>query len=379
MRLNHRAGEELYCDYAGQTVRIVDPSTGEISYAQVFVAAMGFSSYAFAYATPSQELSCWIDSHIRAFSYLGGVPHILVPDNITTGITKANRYEPDVNPTYSDMAEHYGCAVIPARVRKPRDKAKVENAVQQVERWVLAPYRNRTFHSLHELNTVISERLEWLNNRKMKHLDASRRELFERVDKSALLPLPERSFEIAKRKTARVNIDYHVEVDGHYYSVPYRLIHERVDVRYTGSTVEILHRGRRVASHVRSFEKGRFSTIAEHMPSSHRAHLEWTPSRIMSWAKTSGPATALLVKRIMADKPHPEMGYRSCLGIIRLSKKYSSERLEKASRRALATGAISYKSVKSILSSGMDRISPEEETPLLLPEHENIRGPEYYN
>ena len=378
MRQVHRAGEKTFVDWAGQGIPVVDASTGEVIERPVFVAALGASSYTYAEACPSQELPHWTGAHTRAFSFFGGVSRILVPDNTKTGVTHPCRYEPDINPTYAEMAAHYGCAVIPARVRKPKDKAKVENAVLQVERWVIAPLRGRTFFSLAEANQAISERLDFLNNRTMKGLGASRRELFCRIDRPALLPLPSCPYEFAHRKRARVNIDYHVEVCGHYYSVPYRLVREQVEVRYTQRTVEVYHRGRRVASHPRSYARGRATTQDDHRPASHRAYLEWTPSRIISWAEETGPATAELVSAIMASKPHPEMGFRSCLGIIRLSARYSPARVEAAAGRALASGAVSYRSIKSILSAGLDRIADEED-PLVLPEHENIRGPEYYN
>jgi transposase len=321
MRQDHKAGEKLFTDFAGQTIPIVDRETGEITQAEVFVAAHGFSSYTYAEAVASQELPNWIGAHVRAFDFFGGTPEILVPDNLKAGITHACRYEPDVNTTYWDMASHYSCAVIPARVRKPRDKAKVENAVLQVERWVIAPLRNRTFGSIGEANTAIAERVEWLNNRKMKVLDASRAELFEAHDLPELRPLPERPYEFATWKKARVNMDYHIEVEGHYYSVPYQLTREKVEARITERTIEVFHRGKRVTSHVRSFVKGRATTIHDHRPASHRAHLEWTPSRIVAWAEETGPATASLVDEIMRRKPHPEMGYRSCLGIIRLQER----------------------------------------------------------
>ncbi len=270
--------------------------------------------------------------------------------------------------------------VIPARVRKPRDKAKAENAVLQAERWILAPLRNRTFFSLAEANQAIRERLAWLNNRRMRGMEASRAELFEEVDRPAMLPLPPRPYEYATFKRARVNIDYHVEVDKHYYSVPWQLVGEEVEVRMTRSAVEVLHHGKRVASHPRSYERGAATTCCAHRPASHRTHLEWTPSRIVSWAAETGEATACLVERIMAEKPHPEMGYRACLGIIRLSKRYGPERVEAAAARALSAGTASYRSVKSMLASGLDGEREEEdgERPPL-PSHPNLRGPDYYN
>jgi len=379
MRQNHKAGEKVFTDFAGQTLPIVDPSTGEIKEAHLFVACMGFSSYTYAEAFPSEQLPCWIAGHMNAFAYFGATPEIIVPDNPAAIVTKADRYEPDLNHTFEEMAESYGCVIIPARVGKARDKAVVEAGVLQVERWVLAPLRNRVFHSVHEANQAIAERLEWLNNREMKEMEASRRDLFGSVDLPAMSPLPEKLYEYAEWEWAGVNIDYCVEVDKHYYSVPYQLTRQRVEARFASRTVEIFHKGRRVASHARSFVKGGHTILKEHMPASHRAYLEWTPSRIESWAARTGPETAGLVARIMREKPHPEMGYRSCLGIIRLAGKYGPERMEAAAARALATGAISYKSVKSILSSGLDRVQVKRKEPVPPPCHDNVRGPEYYN
>jgi len=357
---------------------IVDPKSGEAREARLFVAAMGFSSYTFAEAFPSEQLPCWVAGHVDAISYFGAAPHIIVPDNPKALVTRADRYEPELNRTFEEMAAHYGAVVIPARAGKPRDKAKVEAAVLQAERWILAPLRNRVFFSLAEANLAISERLCWLNDRVMRGMGASRKELFCQVDREAMLPLPDSPYEFATFKKARVNIDYHIEVEKHYYSVPYQLTREEVEVRLTRTTVEVFWRGKRVASHPRSYVKGATTTLDDHRPASHRAYLEWTPSRIASWAAATGQATAELVARIMAEKPHPEMGYRACLGVIRLSKRYGAERTEAACRRALAAGAASYKSVKSILSSGLDRLEVEPEAARPLPEHANLRGPGYY-
>jgi transposase len=346
MRQVHKAGEKCFSDFAGQTLPIVDTKTGEISEAHLFVACMGFSNYTYAEAFASEQLPCWIAGHVHAFAHFGAAPEIVVPDNPKAIVTRADRYEPDLNRTFEEMAECYGCAIIPARVGKPRDKAKVEASVLQAERWILAPLRNRVFHSLHDANTAVAERLEWLNNRRMRGMDASRRELFETVDRPAMPTLPERAYEFARWKQARVNIDYHVEVEGHYYSVPYQLTRQKVDVRLTDRTVEVFHRGKRVASHLRSFSRRLATTTHDHRPASHRAYLEWTPSRIVAWAEETGPATAALVSEIMRSKPHPEMGYRSCLGIIRLADKFGPERMEAASSRALACGAVSYREVE---------------------------------
>ncbi len=381
LRQEHRAGEKLFVDYAGQTVPIIDPVTGEINQAEIFIATLGASSYTFAEASPSQDLPSWTRSHVHAFEFFGGVPEILVPDNLKTGVTHPCRYEPDINPTYQDLAEHYATTVIPARIRRPRDKAKVESAVFIAERWILAALRNHTFFSLAELNRAIAGELEKLNNRKFQKLNTTRKELFESLDSPALKPLPPRAYEYAKWKKARVNIDYHIEIDRHYYSVPYQLAREQVDVRITSSTVEILFKNRRVASHPRSYRKGGFSALNEHMPKSHQRHLEWTPSRIIHWAGKNGPNTQKIVTLIMENRPHPEQGFRSCLGIMRLANHYSSQRLEKACARALTIKAFAYKSVKSILKNGLDQqpLLFDQPDPQSALNHNNIRGNHYYH
>lgn len=382
MRQEYKAGEKMFVDYAGQTVPIVDKKTGAVSQAQIFVACLAVSNYTFAEASISQALPCWISSHVRAFEYFGGVTEIIIPDNIKTGVTKADYYEPDINPSYHDLCLHHGCVVIPTRVRKPKDKAKVESAVQVVERWILARLRKRTFFSLEELNEAISELLEDLNNRKFKKLDTTRRELYEKVDKPALKPLPASRYQYAQWKRPKVFIDYCVEVDKHRYSVPYQLVGERVEVRYTATTIEVFFKGKRITDHLRSYVKGGYTIKDEHMPASHRAHKGWPPSRIINWAVKTGPYTGELAERIMAEKPHPEMGYRSCLGIIRLEKHYGRERLEAACKKACAMRAYSYKRVRSMLKSGMDKVQtipgvgeePSKE-PII---HSNLRGAEYY-
>ena len=317
---------------------------------------------------------------MRAFCFFGGVSEILVPDNTKTGITSPCRYEPDVNRTYAELASHYGVAVIPARVRKPRDKAKVESAVLQVERWVIAPLRDRVFFSLSEANEAISEQLCFLNDRKMTGMDVSRRELYSELDRPALAPLPGRAYECATWKVGvGVSIDYHIQFEGNFYSVPYQLVRRKVDACLTARTLEAFIGGKRVASHPRSYARGVAITAAEHRPASHAAYLEWTPSRIEAWARSTGPATAELASAIMARWPHPEQGYRACLGVIRLGKRYGAERLEAACRRALLSEEASYKRVKNILTSGLDRaeLEPDERPPL--PDHGNLRGPDYYN
>jgi len=379
MRQEHRAGEKMFIDFAGQTVPIVDRATGVITEAELFVTVLGASNYLYAEAFPSQELPYWIAGHAHALSFYGGAARLWVCDNLKSGVTKAHRYEPLINRTYEEMAAHYGCAVLPARPRKPRDKAKIEAGVQIAERWILARLRNRIFFSLAELNAAIRELVDHLNRRPFKKLPGTRLSLFEEIERAALRPLPPTPYEFALWPTARVNIDYHLEVDRHYYSVPYRYVGELCDVRLTASTVEIFLRGRRIASHLRSYKRGGFTTEPSHMPESHRRHLEWTPSRIVSWAKQTGPATGEFAEGILQSRPHPEQGYRSCLGIMRLGRRYGSERLEAACKRALTVRAFNYRSVESILKNGLDR-HPLPEQPRLRPHrlHENLRGPHYY-
>jgi transposase len=380
LRQEHRAGERLFVDYAGQTFPIIDRSTGEITDAYIFIATLGASNYTFAEASLTLDLPSWINAHVHAFDFFGGVTEILVPDNTKTGIKHPCRYEPDINPTYQDLADHYDTTVIPARPRHPRDKAKVESAVLVAEHWILAALRNHQFFSLSEFNRAIGEKLRDLNNRKFNKLDTNRRTLYETIDKPALKPLPVRRYEYAEWKKARVNIDYHIEIYRHYYSVPYQLARELVDVRITANTVEVLFKNRRVASHRRSYIPGKSTTLPEHMPKSHQKYLEWTPSRIINWAGKNGPNTQKLVTRILDSRPHPEQGFRSCLGIMSLAKHYCPERLEKACTRALLIKGYSYKSVKSILKNGLDRqpLLFDQPDQTCSPNHQNIRGKHYY-
>jgi transposase len=380
MRQTHRAGEKLFVDYAGPTVSIVNPITGEIREAQIFVAVLGASNYTYAEATWTQGLADWIGAHTRAFSFFGGVPALVVPDNPRSGVTKACRYEPLLNTSYQQMLAHYGTAALPARPYKPRDKAKVEVAVQVVERWILARLRHHTFHSLFELNLAIRKLLTALNERPFKKLPGSRRSQFEALDRPALRALPAQAYEYAEWRKARVSLDYHVEVDKHYYSVPHSLLRQQLDVRLTERTVELFQRGQRVAVHVRSKRQGSHSTQAEHMPKAHRAHMEWTPGRLLNWAVEVGPHTRDLVKHLLWNRPHPEMGYRSCLGLLSLGKRFGPKRLEAACERALVLRSPTRSSVLSLLQQGLDQLPLPEATPVqrsLL--HENIRGPGYYH
>lgn len=379
MRQTHRAGEKLFVDYAGQTMPIVDRQTGEVRDAQVFVAVLGASSYTYAEATWSQALPDWLGSHGRAFEFFGACPAILVPDNLRSAVTKAHRYEPDLNPAYQALADHYGVAVIPARVRKPRDKAKAEAGVLLVERWILARLRRQRFFSLDQANRAIREGLDRLNARAFRKLPGTRRGLFESIDRPAMRPLPAQRYEFAEFKRARVNIDYHVELDGHYYSVPHALVRQEVELRSTASTVEVLHRGQRVASHVRSPLKRTHTTVAAHMPESHRRHAEWTPERLIRWAENIGPATATCVAGIMAARRHPEQGFRACLGLLRLSDRYGVERLEAACCRAAALSAFRYQTVESILKSGLDQKAESSVVSTAPRDHAHVRGAGYFH
>jgi transposase len=380
MRQHHRAGEKLFVDDAGQGIPVVNSRTGEVHEAALFIAVLGASNYTYAEATWGQTLPDWISSHVRAFAALGGVPEVVVPDNLKAAVHRAHRYEPELNRTYADLAHHYGCAVIPARAARPRDKAKVEVGVQVVERWILARLRHQTFFALAAVNAAITPLLAALNARPFKKLPGSRQRLFDALDRPALHPLPAQPYAYAEWKLARVNIDYHVEVDGHYYSVPYALIKQQLEVRLSAQVVELFHKGTRVASHQRSPHKGHHSTVADPMPPAHRHYAEWTPQRLVRWATHSGPAVAQVVETILTSRPHPQQGFRACLGLMRLGKSYGEERLEAACQRALTIGACSYKSVESILKHGLDRQPvPDKSAAPTATRHANIRGPKYYH
>jgi len=384
MRQVHQAGEKTFVDYSGKKPCIWDEKTGERIEVELFVAVLGASNFTYAEATRTQRGPDWIGSHTRAFAYFGGVTAATVCDQLKPGVTLSCRYEPGIQRTYEEMAAHYGTTVLPARPWHPRDKPKVEGAVLIVQRWILARLRNETHFSLGSLNARIAELLEDLNDRRMRVYQVSRRQLFDKLERSVLKPLPTTRFVYGEWSRAKVNVDYHVESDGHYYSVPHAHLHAHVDVRVSAGTVEILLDGRRVASHVRSFQRGRHTTTTEHMPAAHRAHLEWSPSRIINWAGTIGPQTRALAAAILAERPHPEQGYRSCLGILRLGKRYGDARLEAACARAMAAGARSYRHVDSILKCGLDRAplpasADEPARPLSTEPHENVRGPNHYN
>jgi transposase len=381
LRQDHRAGEKMFVDYAGATMPIHDPQTGAIQEAAVFVAVQGASSYTFAEATTGQDLPNWIGSHIRAFEFFGGVAEVVVPDNLKSAVTHPSYYEPDLNPTYRDLAEHYGIAIIPARPRKPREKAKAEVGVQVVQRWIVAALRQRKFFSLEEANQAIAELLARLNQRPFRKRSGSRASLFAQLDRPALAPLPATRFQFGQWKIGiSVDLDYHVEIEQHHYSVPHALAQRKVDVHFTADTVEVLHRGVRVASHVRSYQPDHKTTLTEHMPKSHQKYWDRTPTRLIEEAQQIGPETGQLVAAILTAKRHPEMGYRSCLGILKLARTYPAERMEAASRRALRARAYNCQSLESILKNQLDRVPLDEDRPPAhqAVEHENIRGSDYY-
>jgi len=380
MRQIHPGGERLFVDYAGQTVPVVDAGTGEIRRAQVFVAVLGASNYTYACATWQQTAADWVGAIIAALTFIGGVPRLLVPDQPRALIANPDAYEPVTARLMQELGEHYGVAVLPARPGRPQDKAKVEVGVQVVERWILARMRHRRFFSLVELNRAIAQLLTDLNQRPFKKLPGCRAVAFAALDAPALKPLPAMPMMLAQFKPARVNIDYHVAFEGHYYSVPHQHVGAAVELRITAGTLEVLLRRQRIAAHARNARVGGFTTVAEHMPASHRAHRQWTPAKLIAWGERIGAATAAVVRWQMQHRPHPEQGYRACLGLMRLARQYGDERLEAACARAQSIRAPNYRSVKSILECGLDR----QDSSLLggaaspMPSHDNVRGPGYY-
>jgi transposase len=390
MRMVHKAGEKMFVDYAGPTIPIIDALTGEITRAQIFVAVLGASNYTFALATSTQKTADWLLGQRKAFEYFGGVTQVIVPDNPRSLVANPDRYEPQVGRSYAEFAAHYGCAVIPARPRKPQDKSKVEVGVQVVERWILARLRHQQFFSLADLNIAIAHLLEELNTRPFKKLPGNRRSAFEAIDKPALRPLPATIFEPCSWKKARVGIDYHVELEHHYYSVPYQYARKHVELRITASVVEVLCEGKRIAAHQRAMRIGYShglssqTTVAQHMPKAHGAHQQWSPQRLLGWGKEIGASTQALVSHLLYQKSHPELGYRACLGLLSLAKKYGKERLEAACAIAMSNNAMTQKSVRNILVAKLDlattsRAAPNKKGAVQLPLHENVRGPKYYH
>jgi transposase len=379
MRQRHVAGERLFVDYSGSTLDVICPKTGEIKSVQVFVATLGASNYTYVEATWTQSLVDWIASHVRAFEFFGGAPAQVVSDNLKSGVTKACFYEPTINRTYGDMAAHYDTAIVPARPYKPKDKAKVEGAVLIAQRWIIARLRNQRFFSLDDLNAAIRDLNSQLNSKITRHLGASRRDLFERLDQPALKPLPVEPYTYAEWKQCSVALDYHIDVDRHYYSVPHQLLRQKLWVRITARTIEAFHKSKRVAAHARISSNYQHTTVREHMPSHHRKYADWTPERLRRQASRIGPNAGTLVEVIMRERRHPEQGFRACLGIVRLAKSYGIERLDAACERALEINARSYSSVKSILKNNLDSRRRQRATDGPAISHNNIRGARYFH
>jgi transposase len=379
MRQVHKGGEKTFVDYAGMKMPWIDPSTGEIHEAEIFVGALGASQFIFVEATATQSLADWIQSHIHMWEYFGGVSEIVVPDNLKSAIHKAHHYDPDINANYQLLSEHYGFAIVPARIAEAKDKAKVENAVGCVERQILAPLRHHTFTSLGEINAAIKKRLEIFNHQLFQKMKTTRRELFEKLDQPALKPLPKERYYYADWSHAKINIDYHFVFDNHYYSVPYQYLHQKVQIRASSKTVECFYQQKRIATHARSYAPYKFTTLKEHMPQNHRAHAEWTPDRMKRWAKKIGPRTVQFIDSLIASRPFPQQAFRACLGLLRLGSRFGETRLENACIRALAAGATRYQQVESILKNGLDKIPlAQEEIYSNVSFHHNIRGSTYY-
>lgn len=376
MRQDHPAGDKVFVDYSGKKLSIVDRTTGVVREAEIFVAVLGASNYTYAEVTWTQTLADWVEAHVRMFRFLGGVPRLVVPDNLKSGVQRASFYDPEINRSYGMMAAHYGVGILPARPRKPRDKAKVEAGVRFAQSYILGRLRRQIFFSLAEANAAIAAMVERINAHVMRRLGVSRRHLFETVERPVLALLPDADYQFAEWRLARVSLDYHVEFDGFFYSVPHGLIREQVDIRATTRTIELFHRGQRIAAHQRRHGGRRHGTNPDHMPSAHRRYAEWTPDRFRRWGASIGPNTEGLVIAILANRPHPEQGFRTCLGILRLFKDIAPERAEIVAARAVAIGALTYKSISAIIANKTDRKSPTEDAVI---DHPNLRGPGYFH
>jgi len=383
MRLTHHAGDKLFVDYSGLTISWIERDTGLVQQAEIFVAVLGASNYTYVEACDSQNLKCWIAAHCRAFEFFGGVPRCLVPDNLKSGVTKVHLYDPDINATYQELANHYGCAVVPARAYTPKDKPKVEVGVQGIQRWILAPLRDVTFFSVEAINQAITPLLKLYNERPFQELEGSRLSQYQENDKPALRPLPSTRYYFAQWKKVRSGIDYHVTFEKHHYSIPCQYLKKDIELRITASTIECFYEGQRIALHQRAYKPGH-TTVHEHMPKAHQAYAEWTPERLTQWALKTGPYTQTLIEELIGLHKIPEQSFRGCLGILRLGNRYGEERLEKAAQRGLKLGAIRYKNIESILRNGLDKqplepFAHETKAARIRPHHENVRGAEYYH
>lgn len=379
MRQAHKAGEKCFVDYCGPTLPIINPQTGEVRQAQVFVAVLGASNYTYAEATWSQGLRDWLTSHVRAFEYFGGVPQMVVPDNLRSGVSRACRYDPELNPSYQQLASHYQVAVLPARPYKPKDKAKAEVGVQIVERWILARLRHHSFFTLAEANRCIRALLEELNSRPFKQLPGNRQQAFETLDKPALRPLPQHPYAYVEIRRCRVNIDYHIEFDKHHYSVPHQYVGEQIELHADEHLLQLYFRQHLIASHARKYRPG-MTTDAGHMPTRHREHQQWNPGRLKNWAKEIGPEVLVWISARLDEREHPEQAYRVCLGLLSLSREYPPERLNASCQLANREGLTRLKQLKSILQSNRDKLPQQLPLATELPQHhENIRGPKSFH
>ncbi len=379
MRQHHVAGEKAFVDYSGKRIAIVDPETGEIHEAEIFVGVLGASNLTYAEATWTQQLLDWTGAHVRMFRFFNGSPKLLVPDNLKSGVNKASFYDPEINRTYGAMAAHYSVGILPARPPKPRDKAKVEAGVRFAQTYILGRLRALTFFSLAECNEAIKLVMQRMNERTMRHLGLSRRELFEKIERAALNALPSEDWEFAEWRRARVNLDYHIDVHDFLYSVPHALIRAEVEVRVTERIVEVFHRGQRVAVHQRRYMGRKHGTDPDHMPSSHRHYAEWTPDRFRRWAGKIGPNTEALISAVLASRKYPEQGFRTCLGILRSYRGLDAGRVEAVSARAVELGVLNGKGVASLLARKPDDATANNDPPATLIDHANLRGPRYYN
>jgi transposase len=380
MRQEHKAGEKTFLDFGDSPLTIIDRRTGQETRTKIFVSVWGASNLMYAESSFDEKLPTWISLNIHALEYYGCCPRAMVPDNLKSAVSKASRYEPDINPTYAEFAEHYGTVIFPARPYRPKDKSRAENGVKMAKRWILFRLRNQTFYSLNELNQAIRVLLDDFNRRLMKKMKKSRRELFELWDNPHALPLPEKPYEFAEWKKAKVQFNYHIAYDSHHYSVPYTFIHKEVAIKATRTLLEIYHKGNRICSHARSYKEHGYTTVNEHMPERHIKYLEWTPERILNYAEKYGSSVKALVQEVMAQRKFPQQAYKSCMGIVRLENTYSAERLNLACRRALEYRAYSYRSVLNILEKGLDK-QKSRSLPSSIPiarNHENIRGADYY-
>lgn len=379
MRQEHKGGEKMFVDWAGSKIPYTDPVTGERREASLFVAVMGASSKTFARASATEREAEWLSNHVRALEFFGAVPAVVVPDQLRTGVKDPCRYDPEINRAYAELAEHYGVCVIPARPGHPKDKPKVEAGVLLAERWILAALRDVSFTSVAQINAAIEPLRERANQKPMRRIGRSRNDLFEALDRPFLKPLPEKRYEVATWKVkVGVNLDYHIQFEQHFYSVPFTLAHEKVDVRATADVVEIFHKHRRVFAHVRSHVLWGYTTEPSHMPRSHQEYARYRPSDLITWARRIGPAAAKLAETLIAERPHPEQAFRACLGILRLGKRFGEDRLEKACERALMIKSHTYRTVESILKQHLEHAPIPTPRPAL-PTHGNVRGRGYYH